>query len=74
MTTPQAPTTTDRAADSPGGTPRRAARVSLVLLLVAAAALCLWRTGDRGLWSAHEARAARIAMTVSYTHLRAHET
>ncbi|MBN2584914.1 MAG: glycosyltransferase family 39 protein, partial [Planctomycetes bacterium] len=44
-----------------GVAPRRSAWIAVALLIVASSVLFLWRLGDRGLWSTHEARAARIA-------------
>jgi 4-amino-4-deoxy-L-arabinose transferase-like glycosyltransferase len=41
--------------------------VHVALLLAAALALTLWGLGDRGLWSAHEGRAARVATTMLET-------
>jgi len=41
--------------------------MGVALLLLAAAVLFLWRLDGRGLWSTHEARAARIARTMVQT-------
>ena len=72
MTTPQSePATPSGTVEAPSGgaqpLPQWGRAASIAALLAAAAVLTLWGLGDRGLWSAHEARAARVASTMLET-------